>query len=65
VRAFLARLFLELDRLAQLQIRDSGLDRGLEQTPDGVRGENHQVEGPLYEEAGKSTAKNGALHFTN
>lgn len=41
------------------------LDRGLEQTPDGDRGENDQVEGPLYQETRKSTAKNGALHFTN
>jgi hypothetical protein len=37
------------------------LDRGLEKTPDGVRGENDQVEGPLYQEARKSTAKNGGF----
>jgi hypothetical protein len=45
----------ELKRLKDLR-------RGPEQTSQGLRRKRDQVEGPLYEEAGKSAVKAGSFH---
>jgi len=50
--------------LFQTQKRAKALRRGLEQTSHGLRRKRDEVEGPLDEEAGKSTFEDRALHHS-